>query len=555
MHVGMIYIRIGASRSTVGQNPDKLDRICISAGYRDRDQLHHCAPNLPLTSVLTTLRPSFSTAHTATRSCISFSSPPSPTYSVCHSIPNFEAYTNLPTMDDDWASEGDEGQGLGDFAIPEISVPDPPPKPPQSPATPPVPPPSAAPTLPVPNAWASANSSSDARLATRLRNAANIRAAPPSAAAATAGVANHRPASSVPVSQSDPRRWPLPTPNDTRSARPVPSLPHMPSPQSSVAVPPPPSSQQQQPQQQQQRTLPMSLPQGASPQRGASAVSVLYVTHLPAEVTEHDVAGFFARCGVSVPDVRITRHSDTGNVKAAFVTVRGEANWEMALALDGAKLMGKSLYVKIDGADRRGATQRDRGYGFGGRDRAETGRAEGMWGERPNSSFDGGSERRDARSKGRGRSFGEQREDPTIPTGPPPAGRKKLMLKPRTKPLPVLEVDKRAIDGPKSSGGVTSSLGNDGNGRGEDFERETRPMSLGRRTGGGGRGGGPASGEKWSTLSREGGSQKGSVTKSSAGKGSVGKGKEWVNKKDDDNKNRPVLLNAFAALEVNDTDV
>lgn len=433
-------------------------------------------------------------------------------------------------MDDDWASEGEGGQGLGDFAIPEVSVPEPPSKPAQSPSNP-APPPAPAPSPPVVNAWAPANSSGDVRLATRLRNAANLRSPAPSGAP-----------------HLDPRAR-APPPVDTRRARPVPNMPQIVPSQHSVPVPP-----QHPIQVPPQHSMPVPSQHGAYQQGGGSAVSVLYVTHLPAEVREHDVAGFFARCGVSMPDVRIIRHSDTGNVKAAFVTVRGEANREMALGLDGIKLMGRAVYVKIDGADRRNAVPRDRGLGFGGRDRAEVAKGDGMWGERSNVPYDGGNDRREVRSKGRGRNSGEQREDPTIPTGPTPAGRKKLMLKPRTKPMPVLEVDTRAIDGVKSSGGLASSGSSTGGGDAQ-VEKGVGPMSSGRRSGAIGKEGGPASAEKWSTLSKEGGGQRGSVGKGPIGRNPVSKGKEWANKKEDDNKNRPVLLNAFAALEVNDTDV
>lgn len=135
----------------------------------------------------------------------------------------------------------------------------------------------------------------------------------------------------------------------------------------------------------------------------------------------------------------------------------------------------------------------------------------------------------------------EQRADPTIPTGPPPAGRKKLVLKPRTKPPPVLEVDTRAIDGPLRSGaGATPPPTVPSGGRGDAAERTGKVGTFGaRRTGSAGRG------EKW-TVGKE------SVP------GKIAPGKivpaQAAAKKEDDSK-RPVLLNTFAALEVNDTDV
>ena len=332
-----------------------------------------------------------------------------------------------------------------------------------------------------------------------------------------------------------------------------------------------------------QPSSPASAPTGST--------TTLYVFHLPFDTSEAEIANLFSHCAVTPADVHLTHHNDTGNIKAALVTVRGDENLNAGLAVDGAKLSGRPVHVKVDGDRRGGGGQRERsGYGFGSKDR----RMEAMpssspyggqrdstwssgWTDRSGSGgFDqsprgerGGEGRSAGASRGAAvtpRGASDQREDPTIPTGPPPAGRKKLVLKPRTKPPPVLEVDTRAIDGVKpsapssvsqprrrfensdpsktlamrqsSSPSVTAPLSEDANPNAKEMtpadpkvEKWTTPKDAAAKT----------QGERWSSA-KEGAPQKASGTT------------QGSNKKDDDSKKRPVLLNTFAALEVNDTD-
>lgn len=225
--------------------------------------------------------------------------------------------------------------------------------------------------------------------------------------------------------------------------------------------------------------LPASRPNQRSnshSQRGTT----LYVTNLPLDTNEQQVAEFFKSCAVS--NVRLTYYNDTGNIKAAFVTLQPEEDPQKALALNGQVLANRALHVKIDGSDRRGP--RDRAYGSSGFGPAASPNSAnahsnayaapsygGSFGSRerraPTANATQGNTNTAAssvvspppgipspntnESKGVERAErAAQPADPTIPTGPTPAGRKRLQLKPRTKPLPTLEIDHRAIGDTRS---------------------------------------------------------------------------------------------------------
>ncbi len=181
---------------------------------------------------------------------------------------------------------------------------------------------------------------------------------------------------------------------------------------------------------------------------GRSKGVTLYVSNLPYRCEAREIQNIFSRAGCA--EVRLTHHSDTGNVKAAFVELAQGVDPENALALNGFNFEGRSIHVKIDGAGRSGGSGRGRssygssGFGPGGRDgreRHDRGSGGGHW---------GGSSYEPAGSGGKDRSDRDRPQaiDPTIPTGEAPPGRKKLQLKPRTKPLPVFKVDKSALAEP-----------------------------------------------------------------------------------------------------------
>lgn len=143
--------------------------------------------------------------------------------------------------------------------------------------------------------------------------------------------------------------------------------------------------------------------------------TVLYVTNLPSRMEAGELAQFFADAGCV--DVKLTYHNDTGNVKSALVTLGANGSVERALSYDGRSFGSRSLHVKVDDPL---ASKAYGSAGFG--------------------------------SNGLRRAAPTQADDPSIPTGPPPAGRKRLNLKPRTKPLPTLDIDHRAIDQPGRAG-------------------------------------------------------------------------------------------------------
>lgn len=304
---------------------------------------------------------------------------------------------------------------------------------------------------------------------------------------------------------------------------------------------------------------------------GAARGVTMYVSNLPFDTDESEIADFFGACGVGSSDVRITRHSDTGNIKAAFVSLRPDQSTEAALACDGQPMRNRPVHVKVEGSDRAGGggrsgggRDRDRGgyggsyggsggggasYGgsFGGRERREESGGGGGWGgggwggsggfepagDRGGHG-DGGRGDRDGGRGGRG--DGTQAMDPTIPTGPPPAGRKKLQLKPRTKPLPVLEIDERAISGPRSGSTASPAFSRDGARPSAPVARAGRDSDLPSS--------GPPTSGRW-TNAREAGDTIPAAKATAATSPTA---------KKDEEGSKPVLLNTFAALEVKDSE-
>lgn len=398
-------------------------------------------------------------------------------------------------MDEDWASDGDDDGDLVDTSnlppIPEVEV---------AVSTSSVSEPS-----PPPNAWK--NQSGDVRLATRLGAGQNQT---PSQIQPTANKFRNGP---------PPRRDNIP-----RSA-------------------PPPSGARNNSTNNPGRAFSNV---GRSSSWGASGNNEVtyYVTNLP-QTNENDIASFFADHGINTISVRITRHADSGNFKAAFVTVN-QSQCQQGLDLDGTMFGSRTMHIKIDGVDRDNRRNgRDRGgfnsvsYGGAfGRDRrgfedsGNTGTRN--WSSSNNGNrisnnqgSDGPSDRRfrndrDGTRPNRGTGGGRDQlpKDSTIPTGPVPSGRKKLQLKPRTKPPPVLEVDQRAIDPPRSTGVGSSS-----------FPVPKKTGSEKKM---------PEDTEEWE-MAKDTGAPRAPVPRQNGGK------------KEDDSK-RPVLLNTFAALEINDTD-
>lgn len=229
--------------------------------------------------------------------------------------------------------------------------------------------------------------------------------------------------------------------------------------------------------------------------------SSLFVTNLPFDVTEDVIARFFDDFNVAQNDVYLVRHSNSKDIKGAVVQLKSAQEAQNAIdVLDHKQLHNRAVRVRIDNFERRNnggfpsahAANAPPGYGdaVAGRDRksyTSSGFSNSSFGGDPSSrdGFSGGNsaggrERRGyggaggqyepAGSSSHGNGFGGigkerdeagrgsrdrrrsglQADDPTIPQGPTPEGRKRLQLKPRTKPLPTLEIDTRAIDSPAS---------------------------------------------------------------------------------------------------------
>lgn len=357
--------------------------------------------------------------------------------------------------EDDWASDGEDGGGLGDInALPEVKVVDiPPPPKPVSPK----------PTAPPPNAWTSSAESGDMR-------ASLARAGPKPHH-------HHPPGSRVPRRPVFPSNSAIPSKHHPHSA------PHH---------------------SDRQRSMP-----------NARAGVSLFVSNLPMDTTQAAITAFFTREQFPPVDVHILRQSNSGNVRAAVVTLHPDALTPEALSLDGKPFSGRALSIRLDN-DRESRRRQHNSFqhhdrptsdrfsdgpshsnSFASKDRRDdmsappsrqsargahlpnrndhhfsTGRPVShdrsapphiVQNERPSQPAGPGAQshewqhRGDRRAQENGRQYrGAGRDstlaqDPTIPTGPIPSGRKKLQLKPRTKPMPVLEVDQRAIDGPKAS--------------------------------------------------------------------------------------------------------
>ncbi|CAN8072289.1 unnamed protein product [Agarophyton chilense] len=307
--------------------------------------------------------------------------------------------------------------------------------------------------------------------------------------------------------------------------------------------------------------------------RASNAPSItLYATNLPYETNEQAIADFFNENTINVFGIRLMRHSDTGNIKAALVTIAAD-HVTKALATDGKLFGGRTIYVKVDGTDgKRGSRDKDRGdrglnktssFGssFGSRVAPNGNSRSGtVWNDRgPGHSFDSQLTRRpsdNSREDRRSRAASHS-TDPTIPTGPPPAGRKKLQLMPRTKPPPSLQADKRNAPASKAPQTAMPAPGRP--------EHDTSVQSKG----------GPAprrvnslGGERFSRSDSNDDKFDKVEKRDRGGRASGESASNWTNlketnvsrppphptKKEDDSK-RPVLLNTFAALESNDSDV
>lgn len=236
---------------------------------------------------------------------------------------------------------------------------------------------------------------------------------------------------------------------------------------------------------------------GDAPTAGGTGAT-LYVSNLPPRVEAQELIDFFQDAGCV--DVRLSHHTDTGNVKAAFVVLGPNVDPEQALSYEGRMFGSRTIHVKVDGERRSGSTRERQPYGSGGfgvngsrdRDRGRSnggvgggfggsgggfggsggfgggggGGGSGHWG--------GSSYELPSRGSERERNSSLQAPDPTIPTGPAPAGRKRLVLKPRTKPMPKLDIDHRAIGGPTNrtrSSGMGRSGGDWGPGGSVDNGR------------------------------------------------------------------------------------
>ena len=424
----------------------------------------------------------------------------------------------MATSNDDWADS--DGEDLGDLVdLPTVQIVEPPP-PPSPPAE--TKPPTPTPPAPAPNAW-SANQSNDVRNLIRQPGSLN----PPPI--------NPPPRNAPPRNQPPRRYMPFnsaPNPNPPPIHRPQAAQ----SPTRLRRDPPP------------RRDHAASLPNDRPRAPGATRPLTLFVNSLPSNATEQDIAGLFTTRNVQVSDIRISRHSDTGSVRAAFVVVN-QYQREEALAVNGAILGTRPVSVRIDDNNNRRHTYNNANASyssFGSNKREENGWGAGGWTDRPSRSYDvadrkGVDSRYDRRQPHMAR-------DPTIPTGPEPAGRKKLQLKPRTKPLPVIEVDRRAIDGPASRPNPTARPTADR----DRFSNDNRRGGFAN----GGRGdarspdrGGWVSNSSGRDNDRWSNARDGAPPRAAAGRFQ----NNTSAKKDGDSK-RPVLVNAFSALQVNDSE-
>ncbi|PXF45760.1 hypothetical protein BWQ96_04528 [Gracilariopsis chorda] len=408
-------------------------------------------------------------------------------------------------MDDDWASEGEE-EGLGDLSdIPDVDLPvqiktplpEPTPQPP-------------APVVPRQNAWTKPNQSQQVRSA--VQSPAQHQQQPQ-------GRALHRRQNSFPASFGS---------NLERPSQPAPRH---------------------------------------QPRSHTGPTTTLYVTNLPYQTHEQAIGDFFTASSVHVVGIRLVKHPDTGNIRAALVTVVAD-HVPKALAVDGRMFGGRTIYVKIDGTDGKRGARGERsqsrnpsfGSSFGTRAPPLNGNARSSsWHDRgPGHSIDSQLTRRasDNRDDRRSR-LAPLAKDPSIPVGPPPAGRKKLQLMPRTKPPPELQVDQRAISQQKPPQSAMPAPGR------QDSEKfsQNRAGPPPRRVNSYG-------GERSSTRGDRSSDRFDRVDRRDRGPRMDDSRNKWTNsketatsrpssqptaKKEDDSK-RPVLQNTFAALDIKDPD-
>lgn len=314
-------------------------------------------------------------------------------------------------MEDDWAS--DDGDGLGDISdLPpvdlstlQISNASPPPDS-ASPtnATPSLPP------APLPNAWGSSpgSRSNDVRLMKSFR--------------------------SLPQSVPHP-----PLHGELASSVRPPGTP-------SVPFLPPHS------------TSPTRAPGPAKPSQGVS----VFVHNLPYDTMQGEIDTFFRREGFPPVNINILRNSDTNRVVGATIRFEPLVLLQNVLNLNGSMYNGRKLRLRPDDPSRRSqrSYQTNHFIRNGSNHHLQQQNAHAHSSpmlQQPPASQD----RRPPRvseNEFRGQqSACDADENLTnfannrTPFSNPPVstGRRKLQLKPRTKPMPVLDVDHRAIDMPR----------------------------------------------------------------------------------------------------------
>lgn len=295
----------------------------------------------------------------------------------------------------------------------------------------------------------------------------------------------------------------------------------------------------------------------------------LYAANLPYQTNEQAIQDFFTNYEVNVLNIRLLKHPNTVKIKAAIISIAAD-HLQKALATDGKLFGGRAMHVKIEGTDSRRGRERERDRDRD-RDRIHTRTASfgssfpsrptsnPSWQDRgPGSSFDSQFNRRQSdpiREDRRNRI--SPASDPSIPTGPPPAGRKKLNLKPRTKPPPQLQVDQRVVDSTKTVQSPPSA---------KTSQEDETPMPAAAKPEGQFRK--VINGERFSKGDRSSPRfdkfdrrdrgrrdlQDDTTSWSSPKETSLPRPNSQTSLKKEDDSKRPVLLNTFAALELNDPD-
>lgn len=231
--------------------------------------------------------------------------------------------------------------------------------------------------------------------------------------------------------------------------------------------------------------------------------SKIVIRGLPSNISEDQVAEFLQQRNISPSEIVLVPPKSTNGIYSAVIQLAdADVAQKAVIELDGQRFAGRAVGVRVESMERHGnggispvyisstpsyqgeslGYKDRRSYGSsnfgspgfssrsfggtgnsGGRDTAFGGRdkrfftASGTASDFSGSSFRGNGHGLTGKdwgasghtSKDRRRST-SQAEDPTIPQDPPPEGRKKLQLKPRTKPIPAFEVDSRAIDAPST---------------------------------------------------------------------------------------------------------